>query len=254
MWNCNLSDVHNEKPWWLLSLNGVYSIMLSIQSKSSWRNSWCSLERTSWLGSGIAHARSASFHVFSVVYWSSSGNPCNFAPVCQLIQYFSWFKNYNQRILSRQTALASWGKSKLEARYRREITSVPLEQGGLQGANPLVSLDILRNSRRERDMEAGKNANENVDLQSGQVCCISKEQILFWPSGPLLCSGGELSYQGRRKSLRHWQTTWRHHSLRPLEIMASGNCDTPKNSKTKATDASPPEKITHIRNTILHCA
>lgn len=140
MWNCNLSDLHNEKPWWLLIINRVYSIMLSIQSKSSWRNSWCGLKRTSWLGSGIAHARSASFHVFSVVYWSSSDNPCNFVPACQLIQYFSWFKNYNQRILSCQTALASWGKSKLEARYRREITSVPLEQGGLQGANPLVSL------------------------------------------------------------------------------------------------------------------
>lgn len=149
--------------------------MLSLQNKSSWRNSWCSLKRTSWLCSRIARAWSASSHVFSVVYWSSSHNSCNFVPVYQLIQYFSWFKNYNWHILSCRRAFASWGKSKLEARYQREITSGPLEQGCMQGAKPLISLNILRTIAGEKDMKAMKNANKNVDLQSGPVCRISKE-------------------------------------------------------------------------------
>jgi len=31
------------------------------------------------------------------------------------------------------------------------MTSVPLEQGGLQGAKPLISLDILRTTAGERE-------------------------------------------------------------------------------------------------------
>lgn len=143
MWNLNLWDVHNEKPRWIWSINRVHSIMLSFQKKSRWRNSWWSLKKTSWLGSRIARAWSASSHVFPIVYWIASDNSCNFVPVYQLIQYFSWFKNYSWHILSCQRALASWGKSKLEARYQREITWVPLEQGDLQGAKLLISLEIL---------------------------------------------------------------------------------------------------------------
>lgn len=132
--------------------DGSYVLMESFQKKSRWRNSWWSLKKTSWLGSRIACAWSAPSHVFSVVYWSSSDNPCNFIPIYQLIQYFSWFKNYNWHILSCQKAVASWGKSKLEARYQREIASVPLEQGVLRHAKPSVSLDILRATAREEEI------------------------------------------------------------------------------------------------------
>lgn len=55
--------------------------------------------------------------------------------------------------LSFQRALACWGKSKLEARHQQEVTSVPLEQGGLKGANPLTLLDILRAIAREKETQ-----------------------------------------------------------------------------------------------------
>lgn len=175
MWNWNLSGVCHENPWWILSINGVHSIMSSFQNKSSWRNSWCSLWRTSWLGSSIARAWSASSPVFSVVYWSSD-NLCNCVPLFQLIHYFSWFKNYNTYIiLLKSTCLLR--KYKTRSKVPEGDYSRAHGAGKPAGRKTLdITWHPKDNSRKEKDWGLGKNANENVDHQSGQLCHVSKEQ------------------------------------------------------------------------------
>lgn len=110
--------------------------------------------------------------VSSVVCWSSSAHSCNFAPQYQLIRCFSWFKNYSWHILPCQKEFASWGKSKEEARCQREAPSLPLELG----AKPLIALDVRRTTAGQNEMWKPRKKG-NAGLQSGQVCCISKDEI-----------------------------------------------------------------------------
>lgn len=164
-----------------------HRIMRPFQNKSSWRSSWCSLKRTSWLG---LRWHSTLSHVFSVICWSSSAHLRNFAPEYQLIQCFSWFENYSWHILSCQKEFASWGKSNQEARYQREVPSLPL-----QGAKPLIPIDVQRTTTGQK--EIWKARKRTVKIQTfNQAKCAASVKIRFWLSKPLL-HGGEHLEQDR---------------------------------------------------------
>lgn len=134
-------------------------------------------------------------HIFSVICWSSSAHWYNFAPAYQLIWCFSWFKNYNWHILSCQRAFGSWRKSNQEARYQREVTSLPLGLGDLQGEKSLIPLDIQRTTAGQK--EIWKPRKMAMKMQTfNQVKCAVSVKTRLWLSRPLLC-GGEQPEQDR---------------------------------------------------------